>query len=371
MFLSLSSGTARGVTVEAIRYWSSEAYTRVVIDLSKPARYSQNRLSNPERLYFDIKSAVLSRDVNKILSIEDGILKRIRSRQFNKNTVRVVLDLNEIDRYKVFELNDPFRLVIDVFGKKNVTSIADIEELEEILKIKRVVIDPGHGGEDPGAIGPRGVKEKDIVLSIGKKLGRILKEKYNMEVFYTRQNDIFVPLEKRTAIANAKKADLFISIHVNASPRRKARGVETYFLNWTSNEEAMKVAARENAVSYKKMKKTKGELQMILHDLERDNKKDESMKLAGNVQQAIVSALQKEYPDVIDLGVKYAPFYVLVGADMQSILIETSFISNKKEEKRLSSKKYRTLIAEGIASGINKYIESKQTIVKRTTGDQS
>jgi N-acetylmuramoyl-L-alanine amidase len=371
VFFCGNAETAKGVFVEGFRYWSSEQYTRVVIDLDAPTKYFQKRLSNPDRIYFDLTNSVLSKKATRSKPVKDGLLKGIRASQYNRTTVRVVLDLQEIASFNVFALKEPYRLVIDVYGdKKGIQPPFHETEKEKFLGIKRVVIDPGHGGRDPGAIGPRGVKEKEVVLDIAKKLGKVLRKKYNQKVFFTRTKDVFVSLEQRTAIANSKNADLFISIHVNANRQRNAKGIETYFLNWTNNEESNRVAARENAISYKKMKKVQNELQMILQDLERNNKKDESMKLAGNVQSAMINTLKQNYDSVVDLGVKHALFYVLVGARMQSILIEASFISNYSEERRLSDKTYRTKLAEGIAAGIQNYIESKRTIVKRTTSDK-
>lgn len=364
LFWGLGEATER-VTVEGFRYWSSERYTRVVVDLDGPVEFSQNRLSKPARLYFDLKNSILSKKVTPSLPIKDGILKDVRVGQFNKETVRVVLDLQEVKNFNVFMLKDPHRLVIDVFGKKGFIPIPKREQRQRVTGIKKVVIDPGHGGEDPGAIGHRGLLEKDVVLAIAKKLGRILRKKHGMEVIFTRDRDVFIPLEERTAIANSKNADLFISIHANASRRKNARGIETYILNWTSNKEAMRVAARENAISFNKMQKVQNDLQMILEDLERDNKKEESMKLAGNVQASMVNTLRQDYDKIVNLGVKQALFYVLVGAEMPSILIETSFISNRNEERRLSQNKYRKKIAEAIAVGVKNYVPAK--LVKRAS----
>ena len=353
--LTGSAVASKEVSVNGIRHWSSESYTRVVIDLDGPVVYSQDRLSNPDRLYFDLVNSRLSNQIAPAVPIEDGILKDVRSGQFNDNTVRVVLDLQGIENFTTFMLEDPYRLVIDVFGSKN-TDLVPYKKLEkEIVEIKRVIIDPGHGGKDPGAVGPRGLKEKDVVLEVAKRLGKILKEKYNMEVIYTRKSDVFIPLEERTAIANSKKADLFLSIHANASRRRNARGIETYILNWTTDKEAMRVAARENKISMSKMQKSSGSIQTILQDLARDKKKDESMKLAHNVQGSMVNSLKKDYNKVIDLGVKQALFYVLVGAEMPSVLIEIAFISNYEEEKRLSGNSYRHKIAAAIAKGVDDY----------------
>ncbi len=353
--LSGFAGASKEVSVNGIRHWSSESYTRVVIDLGGPVVYSHNRLSNPDRLYFDLVNSRLSKQIAPSVPIEDGILKDVRSGQFNDNTVRIVLDLQEIENFNTFILEDPYRLVIDISGREN-TGLVPYKKLDkEIVEIKRVIIDPGHGGKDPGAIGPRGLKEKDVVLKIAKRLGKILKKKYNIEVIYTRDRDVFIPLEKRTFIANSKKADLFLSIHANASRQRKARGIETYILNWTTDKEAMRVAARENKISMNRMQKSSGSIQTILQDLARDKKKDESMKLAHNVQGSMVNALKKDYNKVIDLGVKQALFYVLVGAEMPSVLIEVAFISNYEEEKRLSGNSYSYKIAEAIAKGVDNY----------------
>lgn len=363
---------AKGVTVKGIRNSSSEKYARIVIDLDVSIKYTQARLSNPDRLSFDLEDCVLSEKIALPLLAKNSILKDINVNQIDKKIVRVVLNLREIENYKVFILKEPYRLVIDVFGKKEPVLVLDKEkQVKELFEIKRVVIDPGHGGDDPGAIGLRRLFEKDVVLSIAKKLGEILKEKYNMDVILTRDKDIFIPLEDRTAIANSKNADLFISIHANASRRRNARGIETYFLNWTTDEESNRVAARENAVSYKKMKEfQKGDLQMILQDKARDYKNDESRDLAGGIQASLIDNLKQDYKEIFDLGVKWALFYVLVGAEMPSVLIETSFISNREEEKRLSDNKYKEKIAEAIAGGINNYFESKKKIVKRITSDK-
>jgi len=355
VFLFGYSEASKRVAVEGYRYWSSEGYTRVVINLNDQIEFTQNRISNPDRLYFDLKNCILSKDVTPSVSIGDGILKKMRVGQFDNGTVRVVLDLQKFERFNVVVFKNPYRLVIDVFSEKGVEPVPDTKQEGKISEIKRVVIDPGHGGNDPGAIGPRGLMEKDVVLDVAKKLGALLKDKYNMEVIFTRDRDVFIPLEERTAIANSKKADFFISIHANASRRKAARGIETYILNWTTDEESMRVAARENNLSLAKMKKVQGELQMILDDLERDNKKGESMKLAYNVQNLMISSLTQDYNQVIDLGVKQALFYVLVRAEMPSVLVEISFLSNREEEKLLSQNKYRDKIAEAIANGVGAY----------------
>ncbi|MCK4378429.1 MAG: N-acetylmuramoyl-L-alanine amidase, partial [Deltaproteobacteria bacterium] len=185
------------------------------------------------------------------------------------------------------------------------------------------------------------------------RLKKELKKQMEGQVVMTRDHDCFIPLEERTVIANTKKADLFVSIHANASRNRKAHGVETYFLNLATDKEAMELAALENATSTKKI----SDLQLILNDLMRNSKISESSRLARAVQDSLVKCLKSKYRDVKNLGVKQAPFYVLIGAQMPSILVETSFLSHKMEEKRLNSAAYRQKIAEGIAAGIKVYIE--------------
>ncbi len=356
VLFSVSGKNADGALLQEIRHWSNEQYTRIVIDVDSPTEFKQNRLSNPDRLYFDLKNCSLPNEIASSLPIGDSILKGVRAAQFDKTTVRIVLDLEQAESVNVFTLHEPFRIIIDVYAKKKSVTPPNKEADKGLAGIKRIVIDAGHGGKDTGAIGHNGLYEKDVALSVAKKLGEILAEKYGVNVFFTRDRDVFIPLKERTAIANSRKADLFISIHANASPKRAARGIETYILNWTDDEEAIRVAARENAISLKKMREIQSDLQLILHDLARDNKRDESMRLAYNVQSSLIDILREDYRDVVDLGVKHALFYVLVGAEMPSVLAEISFISNPDEEKRLSDESYRNKIAEAIATGVKGYI---------------
>ena len=335
--------------VTDISYWSYHDYTRVVVTLSDRAEYSKKRLANPDRLYFDIKGSAIRKELKTNLPIGNGMLKSVRAAQFNEHTVRVVLDLEKIKDYKMITLEDPVRIIIDVYG---------ISAQPLVSSKKRIVIDPGHGGHDPGAIGPKKLCEKDVVLDIALKLRRILSKDSAFEVFLTRDKDVFIPLVERTAIANSKNADLFVSVHANASPNRDAKGIETYFLNWSDDMESMKVAARENQISIKKMKEMKNEtdfLDVELASLKRDHKRDESNKLANYVQLSMVNGLTDKFLRVVDLKVKWAMFYVLFGARMPSVLAEVSFISNPFEEKLLSKDAYREEIAKSIASGIEKY----------------
>jgi N-acetylmuramoyl-L-alanine amidase len=370
VFLIGYSEAKKNISIKKLRYSTYQTHTRVVLDLDGSAEFTQNRLTKPDRIFFDLKNCtLLSKD--KKVSVNNGTINSIRLAQYDSKTVRVVLAVNDIQKYTAFTLEEPNRLVIDIYNgkKKTAAKQKDTKSRGKVLadksvyKIKRVVIDPGHGGKDPGAIGPRGTREKDIALHVGKKLGKLLKKNHGVEVIYTRDRDKFVPLNERTEIANSKKADLFISIHTNASKKRKVRGLETYFLSWSNDREAIRVAARENKVSIKKMQKMQGGLSMILKDLARNSKREESMRLAHSVQNAMIDSLKRDYSRIEDLGVKYALFYVLVGAEMPSILVEISFISNREEEKRLATNKYRDRVANAIAKGIDKYISQSTLIV--------
>ena len=220
------------------------------------------------------------------------------------------------------------------------------------LKVGRIVIDAGHGGHDTGTIGPSGLLEKDLVLDVSLRLGRLLHARMGAEVVYTRDDDTFVPLETRTAIANQQQADLFISIHANSSADPSARGVETYYLNFNPSPDALEVAARENAVSEKSVH----ELGDLVQKIALKEKVDESREFAADVQHALYQGLAGKDRPMRDRGVKKAPFIVLIGANMPSILAEISFVSNPGDERKLESPDYRQKIAESLYKGIARYI---------------
>lgn len=348
--------------VKEIHYWSSPDYTRIAIELSEPVEFTKNRLSNPDRIFFDLKNASIAKETATSLPVGDGILKAVRASQYNSETVRVVFDIEEISDLKCFLIESPAKLVIDLFGKGGQTGKA-----EPLTVKRRIVIDAGHGGHDPGAVGPQKLYEKDVVLDVALKVRKFLMKDPQNEVFLTRQTDVFIPLEQRTAFANRKKADLFVSIHANASPNRMAKGIETYLLNWTDDEEANKVAARENKISLRKMKALNKQfdiLDVIKTDLMRENKRDESVKLANYIQKSLISNIEDRNKHVQNLGVKQALFYVLFGASMPSVLAEISFISNPDEEKLLSKEWYKTDIAKSIVDGINAYFISVSPVQK-------
>ena len=222
------------------------------------------------------------------------------------------------------------------------------------LKIGKIVVDAGHGGHDTGTIGPNGLEEKDLVLDVALKLGKLLENRLGAEVVYTRDDDTFIPLETRTAIANKEQADLFISIHANSSSDPAARGVETYYLNFTSRADALEVAARENAVSEKSIH----ELQDLVKKIALKEKIGESREFAVDVQRSLYAGLSAKSPSLRNRGVKKAPFVVLIGANMPSILAEISFVSNPDDAKKLKTNDYRQRIADSLYKGVAKYVNS-------------
>jgi len=340
-----------------------------VVYLSEPVRFGPNTLppdeanQQPARIYIDFENTSLSPRLKPRIDIMDGFLRDVRVGQYSSDRARVVLDIESIESHKVFSMEDPFRVIIDVRGKrKKVPALstapgrgAEGPSLARQLglSVRRIVLDPGHGGKDKGAIGPNGVYEKDVTLAIAKGLKKILEDMTDCEVILTRTTDRFLSLEERTAIANTCKADLFVSIHTNAHMDRSLGGIETYFLNFSTDKESARVAAFENATSTKKI----SDLEVILQDLMRNTKISESSRLAYEVHRKIIQKVKTQYPEVRDLGVKQAPFYVLLGAEMPSILIETAFISNETEEKLLGNRAFQRVLAGGIAEGLAAYVD--------------
>ncbi len=371
--------------VTDLRYWSNPDYTRIVVTLDREVAFAHHKLrrdsagSLPERIYIDFNGSRIAPGV-KDVPIGDGLLKVARVGQYRPDVVRVVLDIENIRDFKIFPLSDPFRVIIDVKGERK-TEISRLEDsiqsprgdpvpVKEPVKpvregsatrfkpakIRRIVVDPGHGGHDPGAVGADGLKEKDVVLSIGLKLARQLKEQLNLDVVMTRSTDVFIPLEERTAIANKVNADLFVSVHANASLNKSASGIETYYLNLAKTDKAARVAARENNTSLEKV----GLLQTILFDLMANYKINDSARLAEEVQKTLHGKLTKKYDGIKNLGVKQGPFYVLVGATMPSILVETAFLSNEHEAELLKDSDYQDSAAAGILEGVRNYIKDSQ-----------
>ncbi|MDQ7830258.1 MAG: N-acetylmuramoyl-L-alanine amidase [Desulfovibrionaceae bacterium] len=443
-------------TLGEISKTGGDDYSRITLGLDRETTFRYQLLEKtkgedtaPRRLYIDLDNVRMGQAVRADEKIADGILRQIRAAYNRPDVVRVVLDIDNLDRYNVFTLDNPFRVVLDVYatgkpGKAPASAPApgdkpqdkydgwlsnlfkaksasppgaakpaekaadkaapstDAAMREETaqaarqaaakqsakapepapakppaykpppgsekrlgdlveqlgLTVRTIMIDPGHGGKDPGAQGLGGLVEKDVNLRFAKILGKKLEE-HGFQVLYTRTKDVFIPLEERTAMANAKKADLFVSIHCNAHGDAKSTGLEIYSLNLASTEDAVRVAARENAVSAK----TISDLQLILTDLMLNTKMKESRELARTVQDRAVSSVARW--KTRNRGAHEAPFYVLMGARMPAVLVEMGYITNPDDAKRLASDKYLEALAQGMVNGLVAY---KQRI-ERFTGE--
>jgi N-acetylmuramoyl-L-alanine amidase len=471
-----ASAPGQDSEVSHVRIWNADNYTRIIIELGGKAKYQAARISDPDRIYFDIENAKLSNElVHQPIEIpSSGYLKAVRVAQNRADVVRVVLDVAKVKDYSVFELADPDRLVVDVYGPTDGTAVAataaapansagktnvktaasaasasagtavstpaisapavsippaptprparvqtppsaatgllplstkasaplrPMPALPKVaiattdptseslksqadnigpapaakptrngehsltralgLKIGRIVIDPGHGGHDTGTIGPTGLMEKDLCLDVALRLGRLIERSLpSAEIVYTRQDDRYVGLEQRTAIANDARADLFISIHANSSDDARVSGIETYYLNFNGSAQAMEVAARENATAQSSVH----DLQDLVTKIARNEKVEESRDLASNIQESLASSMQIGRRPERNRGVRKAPFVVLVGADMPSVLAEIAFMSNPADEQWLKKPENRQRTADGLYHGIERYLRSVNSL---------
>jgi N-acetylmuramoyl-L-alanine amidase len=364
-----------------LRRYTHANFTRVVLDIGKLREYTFGELRDPARIYVDVLQAKL----NPILQgqsypVKGDYVSQIRISQKTTSTVRLAVDVDfsRIQSYRVYHLFDPFRLVVDIyphnagdvstppppdksqppvkrevdFKDPNFNGTSMARQLG--LGVRTVVIDPGHGGQDPGAIGKSGLQEKEINLAVALAVQKLLREKAGLNVVLTRESDVNPSLEDRTVIANQKRADLFVSIHTNAHRDRKRGGVETFFLNVSPDPSVVELAAEENATSTKNI----GEMKTILQKIVQNSKIQESRDLAEAMQKSLVRSLAQDLPAIQDLGVKGGPFWVLIGGEMPSVLVEISHLSNAKEEAKLRTGSYRQLAAQGIYDGIMEYVRS-------------
>jgi N-acetylmuramoyl-L-alanine amidase len=398
---------------------------RVTIDLDAEVPYHQEEVDNPRRVFFDLKGVKTASSLQDVsLKFDDDVVREIRLGRHPQNTTRVVLDIQGVAGYTVYPMYGPYRLVIDFkrsaaaaataaappplvsslpaappATESNPTPVPDRKadvapEPARVpakagplpskpaaplavappaansngkfslsrqlgLGVSRIVIDPGHGGHDPGAHG-NGIDESDLVLDVALRLQKLLAKQPGVDVVMTRDTDVFIPLEERTAIANREGADLFLSIHANASRNAAAHGVETYFLNFAANPEAEAVAARENAGSAQAMHN----LPDIVKAIALNNKINESRDFAATVQKSMVKRLRPRNKSLRDLGVKQAPFVVLIGASMPSVLAEISFLTHKQEGALLKSGAYRQQIAQALFDAVVNY---QQALKKMST----
>jgi N-acetylmuramoyl-L-alanine amidase len=332
-----------------IESWPGRDAARIVVVLDRPAAF---RIDD-EAVAGDAAASILL-DLDGVDiggapadTPRPGIVTRVRA-QATTTGSRVALGVSGRAWRRTFSMYDPYRIVIDVAHHPPGSTGRSPR------RVTRLVLDPGHGGKDTGAVGPAGVKEKDVTLDIARRVAPVL-ETQGIQVALTRDDDRFVSLEERTARANAFEADLFVSVHCNASESKTRRGVETYVLDTTRDELTARLAARENATT----QAASAELASILGDLRIADQAQRSNRFARLLERAATSALGAKYSDVIDGGVHPAGFYVLVGADMPSVLFETSYVSNPTEEERLDSDEYRQILADAIANAVRAYREGR------------
>ena len=355
---STSSSVQSGCTMRGIRTSSSPNMTRVVVDLDARVEYDVHTLPDPSRLYLDLHDVLIIPPKWDPIRVEDGIVKQIRVSQFSPSVVRVVMDSERLGEHNVFSLSQPERIVIDLAPYAEEMVYRPVEQSPSMagqlgLKIRTIVIDPGHGGKDPGAVG-FGLKEKDVVLDVALRLKGLLKSDPTYEIYLTRETDVFVPLEARTTYANQKKADLFVSLHVNAYKKASKQGVETYYLSPRATDEAAQaLAAFENAMARQSM----SSLEPMLKRIFRSTKIEESKSLAGVVQANLVERMK-----AADRGVKRAPFVVLIGATMPAVLAEMGFISNRSDAKLLAKEDYRQRIAKGLGEAVRSYTAQREVV---------
>jgi len=374
-------GAAKLPRVTGIRHWSSADSTTVVLDLQDQVQYEAHRLTGPDRIYFDLHDTELAPELEgKTIDVGDGLLSRIRMAQPEPNTTRIVLETKGGSNFSVSLEPNPYRLVVQVrkIGADNRARVdlfrdsreTDVDKLaivvapptREDLQLRarvpkmRIAVDAGHGGWDLGTVGRRGLLEKDLVLEIAQRLGKLLQSRLGSEVIFTRQDDNYVPLGERAAMANQAQADLFVSIHANYSDLGSARGVETYYTNFLTAPGAREVEVRENGGASNSMPAIK------LSSVELKEKIEQSRRLAASVQRSLYGTLAGQNPGIRDRGVKEAGFVVLTETSMPAILAEISFVSSPTDEQRLRNDGYREQIAEALYRGIARYAVSSHGV---------
>lgn len=374
--------SARVPAIDRIAFEADDSGVNVVVGSAGNSRYSTQTLSNPERLFIDIKGGQLAPSIRNAYPVSNGVLSRIRVARHDAETVRIVFDLagraaytvstsgNDLAvRIKPETVNEtakaveptPEQPVHQAIQQAVIPAPAPKAAVNPEQKHEfTVVIDAGHGGKDPGATSRKGLKEKDLTLDMALRLRDELTRQGIARVVLTRDTDVFIPLGERAEIANRENADLFLSVHVNAARNRRVQGIETWFMNATSNKEWQEVADRENAAAGTDPAGL-STLDAILSDLNRCYKIDESMSLAHHLQSSMIGSLQKKHAGIQDHGVKWAKFRVLVGAKMPAALIETGFISNAENEAELRKPQYRSEVARSVSAAIHDYLSASKT----------
>ncbi len=442
----LAPGCFAQTVLQDVRFWSQGEVTRVALELSAMPEYHENRLSQPDRVFFDFvdtKARIQGR-VAATIAVNDGQLRQIRVGEAKRGVTRMVLDLAADVVVTKETLSNPTRLILELrrpgkVAKAPAATVAAVRPKVERrmwrpvvavaapagwvdappelasplppalvavttpqyppypetvrppapviartsppavrrpaagarearpaaqaaatmtrtlgLKIRRIVLDPGHGGHDQGTAGPSGLTEKELVLDIALRLGQLLTDELGAEVIYTRRDDRFVALEERTRIANESRADLFLSIHANSSPIKTVSGIETFILSFTTQKDALETASRENASSELGV----FELRDLLQKIALKEKVNESREFASRINTALSRGWYNQAANARNRGVKKAPFVVLIGANMPSVLAEIGFLSNARDEKELMKTESRQRMAEALAKGIAQYADS-------------
>ena len=356
-----------------VRHWEAGNSTTIAIDLQDQVQYEVHRLTSPERIYFDLHDTVLAPGLNGTsIDVGNDLLVRIRVAQPVAGVARVVLDTKNVSNFSVGLEPNPYRLIIEIrrsadehksnldllrpstpaVNEKLTSSVAPLSkediQLRALVPHLRIVVDAGHGGWDLGTVGRLGVVEKDLVLDISQRLGKMLQTRLGSEIVYTRSEDAYVPLEERTEIANDARADLFVSVHANNSDYPSARGVETYYTNVSTPANSLEIEKRENATAMTSFSTG-------LSDVVLKERTQQSRHLAASVERALYGVLSPKNPGIRDRGVKEAGFVVLTGTTMPAILAEVSFVSSPADERNLQSSTYRQQIAEALYKGIARY----------------
>lgn len=363
--------------VADVRTWSYADYTRVVIEFERavPGLASAQLVhlaadaeaGRPERLYLDLPEVWVGLRYADGVPIGDGLLQGVRLGQNTRTATRLVIDLDRYASHRVFTLAGPDRLVIDVHGEADArlrTAGGEGRLPASLRRVHTIVVDAGHGGDDPGAIGVQGLREKDVNLGIARALSDALLER-GFEVILTRSEDETRSLEERTAVAESSGGDVFISIHANASARAGARGIELYTLDANHERHSLDVAARENGVPRARL----DALQRALAEIRTGEVAQQSEQLAGRVHAQVIEGARSRDATLPDLGLKKGPFYVLFMSSMSSVLVETGFVTNGRDAKLLRSERYRQEIAERIARGVDRYREDVETGLAARMGE--
>lgn len=362
----IAASTAAAKSVQRVRFWTAPDHTRVVIDLSYRAQFRFRTLTGPDRIAVDIPGTAFASDVTAPIPVEDGLIRRIRINQLRSGTAQVVLDLYQESEFEIFPLSAmrgyPERIVIDVMRRVSRREVEERERRIEDLKQARtriIVIDPGHGGNDPGAVGWRGVKEKDICLQIARKAAARINSVPGFKAFLTRKGDYFVSLGRRVRIAREYKADLFVSIHANDARNKSARGTEVFFLSLSgaTDEAARKLAEKENAADMVAgVAPDSDDLTHIIFDMVQK----ESMVRSSYLAEAMHDNLLR-HKKLKSRGVKQAGFAVLKNAGIPSVLVEVGFLSNASEAKLIKSSEFQSDVAVFVKDAVIDYFKAYET----------